>query len=84
MRTESDQGEPYSPMRLLDMLEFRFGAFQAIAYASLELSRKRPSGQLAMDRLTAEAILEFGDDLRQANAAAERYSRVPISSGPQT
>jgi hypothetical protein len=77
MRTESDQGEPYSPMRLLEMLEFRFGAFQAIAYASLELSRKRPAGQLPMDRLTAEAILEFGDDLRQANAAAEAYHRTP-------
>ena len=60
-------------MRLLEMLEFRFGAFEAIAYAALELSRKRPAGQLPMDRLTAEAILEFADDLRQANAAAVAY-----------
>lgn len=54
---------------MLEMLEFRFGAFEAIAYASIELARNAPESQLPMSRLTAEAILEFGDDLRQASQA---------------
>lgn len=61
-------------MRLLEMLEARFGAFEAIAYAALELRRKRPDDCPPMDRMTAEAILEFGDDLRQAGRAAVRWA----------
>ena len=70
MRTRNEQGDPASPLRLLEMLEFRFGAFEAIATTSLELSRKRPENGLPMDRATAEAILEFRDDLKQAYQAA--------------
>ncbi|HEY7770885.1 MAG TPA: hypothetical protein VIB55_22145 [Longimicrobium sp.] len=55
---------------MLEMLEFRFGAFVAIATTSLELSRKSPENGLPMDRGTAEAILEFRDDLKQAYRAA--------------
>lgn len=69
MLTRSDRGKPCSASRMLEMLEFRFGAFEALAYASIELARNSPESQLPMSRLTAEAILEFGDDLRQANQA---------------
>lgn len=41
MQTRSEHGEPISPVRLLEMLEFRFGAFEVIACASLELARER-------------------------------------------
>ena len=61
------QGKPLPPVVLLEMLEFRFGAFEAIAYAALELAGKEPEVTLPMDERTARAILEFGDDLRQAN-----------------
>jgi hypothetical protein len=70
MRTRNAQGDLASPLRLLEMLEFRFGAFVAIATTSLELSRKSPENGLPMDRGTAEAILEFRDDLKQAYRAA--------------
>ena len=74
MRTRSEQGKLASPMRLLEMLEFRFGAFEAIATTSLELSRKGPENGLPMDRGTAEAILEFRDDLKQAYRAALEWA----------
>lgn len=59
-------------MALLEMLEFRFGAFEAIAYAALELAGKDPEVALPMDERTARAILELGDDLRQATRAAKK------------
>jgi hypothetical protein len=48
------------------MLSDRFGAFEAIANSSIKLARVAPEEELAMDVLVAEALLEFGDDLRQA------------------
>jgi hypothetical protein len=57
---------------MLEMLADRFGAFEVIASTSLELARKHPDECLPMDRRTAEAILEFGDDLRQCASALER------------
>jgi hypothetical protein len=42
MRTRNGRGELYEPARLLEMLEFRFGAFETIAYAAVELARKTP------------------------------------------
>jgi hypothetical protein len=76
MQTRSERGEPISPVRLLEMLEFRFGAFEAIASASLELARKQSEESLPMDDKTADAILEFGDDLRQAYQAAKEWVRA--------
>lgn len=66
MRTRTEEGELIAPSRLLEMLEFRFGVFKALAYAAAELANKRPETDPPMDKLTASAILEFGDDLRQA------------------
>lgn len=66
MRTEAVNGTFASPGRLLEMLSDRFGAFEAIAIASIKLARHVPEDELSMDVLVAEAVLEFGDDLRQA------------------
>lgn len=73
MRTRSERGEPISPVRLLEMLEFRCGALEAIACAALELGRKAPDEMLPMDEKTADAILEFGDALRDAFKAAVEW-----------
>lgn len=37
--------------------------------ASLKLARHVPEDELSMDQLVAEAVLEFGDDLRAASEA---------------
>jgi hypothetical protein len=55
-----------SPARLLEMLSDRFGAFEAIAYSTIKLARHVPEDELSMDVLVAEAVLEFGDDSRDA------------------
>lgn len=70
MRTRTDAGELISPSRLLEMLEFRFGVFKALAYVAAELANKEPESDPPMDKLTASAILEFGDDLRQVYDAS--------------
>jgi hypothetical protein len=66
MRTESPNGTIASPGRLLEMLTDRFGAFEAIAMASIKLARHVSEDELSMDQLVAEAVLEFGNDLRDA------------------
>jgi len=71
MRTEFPTGTLASPGRLLEMLTDRFGAFEAIAMASIKLARHVSEDELSMDRLVAEAVLEFGDDLRAASEATE-------------
>lgn len=73
MRTESPNGTIASPGRLLEMLTDRFGAFEAIAMASIKLARHVSEDELSMDRLVAEAVLEFGDDLRYASKAAAKW-----------
>jgi hypothetical protein len=72
MKTRTDKGQPISPSRLLEMLEFRFGVFKALAYAACDLfdSDSSPDSDPPMDRLTARALLEFGDDLQQAYQAS--------------
>lgn len=73
MRTESPNGTLASPGRLLEMLTDRFGAFEAIAMASIKLARHVPEDELSMDKLVAEAVLEFGEDLRAASEAAAKW-----------
>lgn len=62
-----------SPSRLLEMLSDRFGAFEAIANATIKLARHVPEDELSMDLLVADAVLEFGDDLRAARVAAAEW-----------
>lgn len=73
MKTETAHGLA-SPGRLLEMLSDRFGAFEAIAMASVKLARHVPEDELPMDLLVAEAVLEFGDDLRQASATVAKWA----------
>jgi hypothetical protein len=61
-------------MRLLEMLSDRFGLFEALAYSTTKLNRCTQADELAMDPLVAEAVLEFGDDLRSARAAADEWA----------
>ena len=75
MITESTHGLA-SPARLLEMLSDRFGPFEALAMASIKLARHVPEEERSMDSLVAEAILEFGDDLRAASAAVEKWMEV--------
>lgn len=79
MRIGEFSGSP-SPSRLLEMLSDRFGVFEAVAHASIKLARHVPEAELSMDRLVAEAVLEFGDDLRAARDAVA--ARVCRSSTP--
>ncbi len=72
----SHSGPQPSPARLLEMLSDRFGAFEAVAHASIKLARHVPEPELSMDTLVAEAVLEFGDDLRAARDAAAALVRV--------
>ncbi|HEY7769879.1 hypothetical protein [Longimicrobium sp.] len=76
MMLTSDAGARPSPMRLLDMLLDRFGLFEALAYSTIKLNRCTQADELAMDPLVAEAVLEFGDDLRSARAAADEWAEA--------
>ena len=76
MRTQTEQGALVPPGRLLEMLSDRFGAFEAIAMSSIKLARHVPEDELSMDRLVAEAVLEFGDDLREASEVTSRWMRA--------
>ena len=75
MRNQFPNGTLASPARLLEMLADRFGAFEAIAMASIKLARHVSEDELSMDLLVAEAVLEFGDDLRAASEIALEWSR---------
>jgi hypothetical protein len=69
-------------MRLLEMLSDRFGAFEAVAHSTIKLARYAPEDELSMDLLLADAILEFGDDLREACAAADEWAGIDSGSEP--
>lgn len=66
------QQDPPSPARLLEMLVDRFGIFEAAASASITLARLDETGEveLPMEKAVAEAVMEFGSDLRSAFHAA--------------
>jgi hypothetical protein len=63
-----------SPVRMLEVLADRFGAFEAIAFSTIKLARHVSECDLSMDLLVAEAILEFGEDLRAASSATEGWA----------
>ena len=65
-----------SPMRLLEMLVDRFGIFEAAASTTITLARLDVEGEadLPMQGQVAEAVLEFGDDLRAAFAASREWA----------
>lgn len=62
-------------MRTLEILEARFGAFTALAYTSLDLARNEAEDAPPMNRETAWAIPEFGDDLQRARRGAVRWAK---------
>jgi hypothetical protein len=74
MRAKIANGERTSPTRLLEMLMDKFGAFESIAFSSIKLARAVPDEAPPMDPLVAEAVLEFGDDLRDAAEAATAWA----------
>lgn len=47
---------------------------------SIKLARHAAEDELSMDRLVAEAVLEFGDDLRAASKAAEKWTSGEVAS----
>ncbi|HEX6369174.1 MAG TPA: hypothetical protein VF006_09590 [Longimicrobium sp.] len=72
-----------SPGRLLEILTDRFGAFEALAMASIKLARHVPEDELSMDLFVAQAVLEFGDDLRQASEAAADWLGQECTAGAE-
>lgn len=81
MRIEAET----SPMRLLEALTDRFGIFEAVANSTIQLARVEAEVDLPMDTQVAEAVLEFGDDLRTSLKAANRWARaknlMPLQQG---
>ena len=65
-----------SPMRLLEVLSDRFGAFEAVAGSTIKLARLVPEDELSMEPIVAEALMQFADDLREASAAATEWARA--------
>jgi hypothetical protein len=65
-----------SPMRLLETLSDRFGIFEAVAHSSIKLSRLTSEDELSMDLFVAEAVLEFGSDLRRAYSASMKWAEL--------
>jgi hypothetical protein len=75
-----EQPQLASPMRLLEMLADRFGAFEAVANSTIKLARYAPADELSMEVQLAEAILEFGSDLREAYKTALTWAEREILS----
>lgn len=75
MRASAAHHQQASPTRLLEMLSDRFGAFEALATSSTTLARVAPREERPMETQVAEAVLEFGEDLREAREAAAEWAR---------
>lgn len=81
MQTRTETGEIVGPARLLEMLEWRFGAFEAIAYAALTLAERDDLEMCPpMNKATAWAVLEFRNDLSQAFDETERWAEIHFGS----
>jgi hypothetical protein len=74
MRTSFDE-PPASPMRLLELLSDRFGAFETAACATVKLARLADEDELPMDAAFAEAVLQFGSELRLASRSANAWAQ---------
>jgi len=68
--TDSNVTMEASPARLPEMLSDRFGALQSVGLLLNQASRYVSACEMSMDLLFAKAVLEFGDDLREACKAA--------------
>jgi hypothetical protein len=73
--------EGASPARLLEMLSDRFGALEAVAYSSIKLAHYVSECEMSMDRLVGQAVLEFGEDLRNAQEAAGDWTDEVLAQG---
>lgn len=69
------------PARLMEMLSDGFGALEAVAYSSIKLSRYVSECEMLMDLLVTEAVLEFGEDLRNAEEAAGEWTEEVLGRG---
>ena len=49
---------------------------EALATSAVKLARVVPPDELPMEPLVAEAVLEFGEDLREAAASAAEWVRA--------
>jgi hypothetical protein len=58
------------------MLSDRFGAFEAITTSAVKLASFVPPDELRMEPQVAEAVMEFGKDLREAKASAAQWARA--------
>ncbi|HZG43597.1 MAG TPA: hypothetical protein VEY93_11575, partial [Longimicrobium sp.] len=65
-----------SPMRRLEILADRFGAFEAAAVSTIKLARLTGRDELSMEPNLAEALLQFGHELREASEAADEWARA--------
>lgn len=75
--------EGASPARMLEMLWDRFGALEAVAYSSIKLSRYVSECEMSMYLLVAEAVLDFGEDLRNARETAGEWTNEVLAPGFQ-
>jgi hypothetical protein len=76
MLTISEHPQLPSPMRLLEMLADRVGAFEAVANSTIRLARQASEKELSMDPQLAEPVLEFGSGLREASRAAIAWAEA--------
>jgi hypothetical protein len=59
-----------------DTASLTHGTTRRPPYSTIKLNRCTQADELAMDPLVAEAVLEFGDDLRSARAAADEWAEA--------
>jgi hypothetical protein len=55
------------------------GALEAVAYSSIKLSRYVSECEMSMDLLVVEAVLEFGEALRNLREAAGEWTDEVLS-----
>ena len=81
-----EQQSSPSPVRLVEILKDRFGAFEEVANSSIKLARYAPEDELAMELRVAEAVLVFGSSLREVLSRLMREGGtacVTIARQPQ-